>query len=394
MKRCAATPIKRVRVTAAHLAVARDAAKKDYSPKWDNIDSLTSEEFSQAFHYAMQYYSLQLSTKDLKTKVIQWMQREGCDVSLISEFKYTADWRCSSTMGAIAACLLKGMPQQCDDFNNGRDNKDWLLHQVANAIDQGKHDYSSDTKVVVPLDIHGRLMDTAKKMVQELDEAIDQWSRDPKSIDLLSINPLVIFQTQGTKAAHATIIKGFYSDTATEVSEVITGTADEQLREGYSTRTTTDLKALYAFYAAIMSACDMLAEIAKVERKPRIKKPVQKETLVKSLKYKKTDDGLKLVSISPILIIGAKELWCYDTKTRKLGKYIAKDESGLGVKGSTITGFDETHSIQKTLRKPADQLATFKSLGKVPLQKFLDDIITVDIKLCGRINENIILLKI
>ena len=51
-------------------------------------------------------------------------------------------------------------------------------------------------------------------------------------------------------------------------------------------------------------------------------------------------------------------------------------------------------SVQKTLRKPADQLKEFKSAGKVALRKFLDDINAVDTKLNGRINEEIMLLKV
>jgi hypothetical protein len=35
------------------------------------------------------------------------------------------------------------------------------------------------------------------------------------------------------------------------------------------------------------------------------------------------------------------------------------------VKGTTITGFSEMLSVQKTLRKPADQLKAFKEAGKV-----------------------------
>ena len=60
----------------------------------------------------------------------------------------------------------------------------------------------------------------------------------------------------------------------------------------------------------------------------------------------------------------------------------------------SITGFNENLSVQKTLRKPEEQLKEFKASGKVQLRKFLDDIRAVDIKLNGRINEDIILLRI
>jgi hypothetical protein len=73
---------------------------------------------------------------------------------------------------------------------------------------------------------------------------------------------------------------------------------------------------------------------------------------------------------------------------------LATEFQELGVKGTTITGFNEATSVQKTLRKPADQLKEFKAAGKVVLRRFLEDINAVDTRMNGRINEDIILLKI
>ena len=106
---------------------------------------------------------------------------------------------------------------------------------------------------------------------------------------------------------------------------------------------------------------------------------------------------------APDQIVKANELWVFNIKTRKIGKYIAKnidpqgqqrEGTGLSVKGTTIIGFDEEKSIQKTLRKPDEQLQTFKSSGKVKLRTFLDDIKTIDTKLNGRCNPDTLLLKV
>ena len=124
--------------------------------------------------------------------------------------------------------------------------------------------------------------------------------------------------------------------------------------------------------------------------------------LVEKLKYCKSYDKYKVASILPDQIIKANELWVFNIKTRKLGKYVAKnidpkgmgrDGTGLSVKGTTIIGFDETKSIQKTLRKPDDQIKEFKGLGKVKLRTFIDDIKTIDTKLTGRCNPYTLLLK-
>jgi hypothetical protein len=108
----------------------------------------------------------------------------------------------------------------------------------------------------------------------------------------------------------------------------------------------------------------------------------------------KTNEPLKLVSVSPTDIIGSTELWVYNTKSRKLGKYVSAEYQTLSVKGTSIINFNENLSICKTLRKPEEKLKEFKAAGKVQLRKFLDDINATDTKMNGRLNEETILLKV
>jgi hypothetical protein len=92
--------------------------------------------------------------------------------------------------------------------------------------------------------------------------------------------------------------------------------------------------------------------------------------------------------------LGASELWVYNTKTRKLGKYIAAAYQTLSVKGTTIINFDEQKSTSKTLRKPEEKLKEFAKAGKVQLRKFLDDVRATETLLNGRINADIVLLRV
>jgi hypothetical protein len=73
---------------------------------------------------------------------------------------------------------------------------------------------------------------------------------------------------------------------------------------------------------------------------------------------------------------------------------MAREGTGLSMKGTTIEGFDESLSVQKTLRKPEEQLKAFKAAGKVALRKFMEEIPTTDTKLNGRLNPDTVLLKV
>jgi hypothetical protein len=305
-------------------------------------------------------------------------------------------------MGAIASCLLRGMPAVRADFNDGRDTAAWLRNEIVKVINEGKNDIDEDEAkaaeaakpAVYTPSIQDRVRESAYKMTEEIEDAIEGFQTDPEAFDPKAFKMLNLLKGKEVKAAHARIIKGFYAKDLAELEELASGNADEQLREGYSHRSKKQIKNLIAFYQEIMSACDMLAQEAKVNRAPRKTKAVPKEKLIAKLKYMKTNEPLKLVSINPTDIIGCGELWIFNTKTRKLGKYIAAEFQTLGVKGTTITGFDEFKSVQKTIRKPEEKLKEFKAAGKVQLRKFLEDINATDTKMNGRINEDTILLKV
>ena len=386
------------RVTKKQVNEHRTKAARDMSPKWDGHEEMDTNQFMRHFRHSMDYYRLESSGKDLKPKVINWMGHNGYSKDLISQFKKTKDNRCSVTVGAIAANLLKGMPAQRADFNDGRDTVEWLRNAITRIVEEGKNDIEDEEgaevkPTIAQPSIQERVRDAAYAMTEEIEDAIESFSADPDAFDPKAFKILNLLRGRQVKAAHARIIKGFYQRQHDEFVEAAT-TKDEQLKEGYSHLSKANLKKITVFYHEILSACDMLAQEAKINKKPRAKKPTDKAKVVAKMKYLKQDDKLKLVSVSPVDIIGAKELWVFNTKTRKLGKYVTTEFSDLNVKGTTITGFDEHKSIAKTLRKPEDQLKEFKSAGKVALRKFLDDIKAVDIKLNGRINEDTILLKV
>ena len=142
-----------------------------------------------------------------------------------------------------------------------------------------------------------------------------------------------------------------------------------------------------------MSACDLITAESKANRKTRKPKPKSAEKLVAKIKYCISDEKYSVASINPADIIDATELWVFNTKTRKIGKYVAEDNCTLQVKGTTLQFFDTNKSVAKTLRKPEQQLPEFNKAGKVQLRKFLDNIKGVETKMNGRFNDQTVLLK-
>jgi len=390
---------KKTRVTRKQVAEHRSKSQKDHSPTWEGCENFDTEKFYRHWQGAMAYYRTEFKASDLKPAVIKWMTSNDYPKNVIEAFKKSKDWRCNGTMGAIASCLLRGMPSVRADFNNGRNSALWLGDQIADIVENSKMDIEEEeekeVKNALPqVSIQERVREATFGMTEEIEDAIQRWQTDPDNFNPKEFKVLNLLKGKQAKAAHARIIRDFYSRDLAELEELASGKADEQLKEGYSHRSKKQIRTFIDFLKEVNEACTMLMQEAKVTRKPRAKKAVPADKVVAKMKYMKTFEPLKLVSINPTDILGAKELWVYNTKTRKLGKYVANEYMELGVKGTSLTGFSEAQSICKTVRKPEEKLKEFKAAGKVQLRKFLDDINATDTRMNGRINEETILLKV
>lgn len=378
----------------------RENAKKDRSPKWDGAETWSGEQFTRAFREAMNYYNAEFTGRELKPQVINWMGRNGLPKDQIAAFKATSDGRCTSTMGAVAACLNKGMPAVHPEFNKGKDSAEWLKKAIVDITEAGKEDAPvveavAEAKPVMPIvSIQDRIREQAAGMSEELDAAIDNFIMDPEAFDPKAFKVISLLRGKGVKAAQARYIKSFFAFGHNELKELASGKSDDQLREAYSHHPRKNIKKLIEFYESIMAACDQIAQEAKVLKKPRAKKAVPADKLVAKLKFKTIDDKLGVVSVPAAGLIGAQSAVVYNTKTRKIGIYISKTSAGLSVKGTSITDFTDK-SFQKTLRKPAEQLKEFKDQNT---QKRVNDwfgkIKSVETVMNGRMSMDIMILKV
>jgi len=366
-------------------------------PSWDYDRALgfSNEEFDHYLRQSFRYYNYYYSTKDLKKYVVAWLRqhegREGLhklDKTTIDRYQRSADCLTPFTVCALIKAHERGMPL--------RDRHvEYILDAVKRVLtlkaDDEEVEVKQETKVVASAPtIQDRMNEVAKKHIlyfEMLEDALYAGETvDPKAYEYLTKNnvPQVLIGK----------IQAVFEPRCAEVREART-TKDEDLKDAYSYMKAADYKRYDAFYDKLFADLTAYNQTKKATKKAAVRKPPAKEKIVKSLKYLKQDAGMKLVSINPVDIVGAEQLWVYNVKNRKLGRYVAEDQGGaLGVKGTTIIGFNETKSTQKTLRKPEEQVKAFLASNKVELRKFLENIKTTEIKLNGRINADTILLKV
>ena len=385
----------------ASIAIRQNKAR-DMSPKWDGADEWDAEKFTSHFRHAMTWYRLESSVKELKPKLVEWMHDNGYVKADINIIRKTKDKYFNGTMVGIAACLLKGMPEVHKGFNQDRDTAAWLRKEIDKVMKEGANDLEDDEdapKVVEKVEVYvpsiqDRMREAAGKMSEELDAAIDAWIIDPTNFDPKAFKVVSLLRGKGAKAAHARFIKQYFNRSYEELLELSSGNAEEQLREAYKHNSRKNVNKLIEFYASIMAACEQIAAEQKVLKKPRAKKVKPAEELVKKLKFKAVDDKLGVVSVPAAGIIGASGAVVYNTKTRKLGYYIASSSAGLNVKGASIIDFTEK-SFQKTMRKPEQQLKEFKEQNtQKRFETWFEKIKTTETNLNGRVNGEVMILKI
>jgi len=169
---------------------------------------------------------------------------------------------------------------------------------------------------------------------------------------------------------------------------------DDQLKEGYSNFSKPQLKRFKELLDMIVAETNRMVTDNKPIRKKRRVKEKPASVLVSKMKYLKEFAELNLKSVSPEKIIGASQVWTYNTKTKLLAVYNADNAKGITVKGSTLQNYNDQSSIGKRLRKPEVVLKDLLDAGKVKLKRILPDLTTKESSLTGRMNDDTIIVRI
>jgi len=194
------------------------------------------------------------------------------------------------------------------------------------------------------------------------------------------------------------VIEARYRPRLQELQEVLVATpaTNIQLLEAYRCYKRGEIKQMIAWYESLLDACMEYRDVKVQARKPRVKKPRTVDKVVSKLQYMQQSDELKITSVDPKKLVGCNQVWLYNTHYRRLIVYYASEqEKQLTVKGTTILGWDPKTSIQKTLRKPEEQLAEFMQVsGRVALRQYMASVKTAANTPRGRMSEDVLILKV
>jgi len=274
-------------------------------------------------------------------------------------------------------------------FNNKEELQvnDWV--KVNNDIkDALGHDEEIENKpkvVSAKPNIQDRVRERGYDIIGDIEELIDK-NTEFSLYDWLQKNEI--------PAMYANKIIEHYKPWFMELYEAST-TNNADLNEAYSHMTKKELKDRIVFFTKFIEDAERYGGNAKKARAPRKKKTPTTEKLLKHFQYQKESNEYKLQSCDPATIIGAQELWVFNTKYKTLGVYRARGPAGLSVKRTSIDGYDSDSSLIKRVgRRPEEYTKKVLSGGKITLRKLMEEIKSEPTTFTDRINTNVVILKV
>ena len=287
-----------------------------------------------------------------------------------------------TTLGWLARLILRGAKISEEHQKRLNDNITILINNVVL-----EETVEKETKRVV-VNIQDAIKQKTKEYIGDLEGAVDEFIKEDKEFSLYND-----FKGKQIPAPYVSDVKVWAEKKLEEYNEVISS-KDSQLVEGYSNFNKKKLKAIVKLFEQFIEDCDKYGQFKKANRKPRAVRQRPPAQQVKNIKYKVKDDELNIESEKPVDLIGAAQVWVFNTKTRKLAVYTSESSQGMQVKGTTLQNWDPEKSKQKTLRKPEEQIKDLMSSGKVKLRTFMDSIKSKEGTVNGRINIDTVILKI
>ena len=345
--------------------------------KYLGDEPLLKEGYSNAeYSHALTWYNYMCTNSEAREYIKDYLDSKGRTVEL-KLFKRVPDSWIPTTAAWVARIMTRGTKLPPESVHFFETKLGECLKKAETIVEE-----KVETQVVIS--VHQRMRERSQDIIGEIEHMLDK-GEEFSLYDWLKANEI--------PAAYSPMIVAHYAPWLSELLEASEG-EDDQLKEAYSRLTKKQLKERILFFHKLIEDAERYGSVTKKTRAPRKPRTVSNEKLLKNFKYQKEDKNFKIASVNPEKIIGAQELWTFNTKYKTLTVFRALDRGGLKVKGTSIINYDEKVSVTKrTGRKPEEIVDKVLKGGKIILRKLMDDL-KGDAALTYRINENTILLKV
>ena len=342
---------------------------------------------------ALNWYSRFFDRKMAKEVILEFATARGVSVSDMRVLRGVSERDFDMSLAWLSRLAMRGLVLTEDELTRvGNHLRAVLVSRAAQSKPEVAEEKPASNRPNVQEIMRERAREAAGEIEGLFDGYLLNGDPDPSNVPVVGI-----LTERGVLPQHTSDIVARWRARRAELEAVQDGD-DADLKEGYSQWGKIAIRNMIKFCDSVIAGVGSYINVKRATKTPRKRKAVPVERVVAKVKYAKTysDSALKLnlTSLSPTKIVGATEVWAYDTAKRRLHYYAADSHVGtLGVKGASITGFDTAVSGMKTLRKPAETLKTLLNAGKPAARKLFKEIKSVHAAVKGRTNESLIILR-
>ena len=401
--------------------VIRKQRSKAQDPNWTTALDISGQAYHRYKMISVDWYYQERKPVELFPDLLAWMKENGYskeDIATIKRHGYSG----LVYPSIYARCLRQGMPDIHPEHNaywqtlpgtigDVHPTSDYIKKSIAQAIERTppapKLVVDNTKPKVERKTIQENMRDKTNDIEGALHQLVDEFvNSDYKDLDKYSVMKLL--REEGCPPQTIDIIANPLRAQLNEINELLAPPTKKQLekmseqeqdmiaqlQEGYSHLGKLQIRSLQKFLEKAVADCASYVQVKKADRQPRPAKQKTPAQLVRKFKYLKKFEELDLTSVSPEKMVHGSEAWLYNTKTRKL-IYVIADETikTYNIKNNSVIGFDPNKSVQKTLRKPSEQLKELMNAGKPNNRKQFANIKATEIKYNGRGNEHVVILK-
>ena len=401
--------------------VIRKQRSKAQDPNWTTALDMSGQAYHRYKMISVDWYYQERKPVELFPDLLAWMKENGYskeDIATIKRHGYSGIVYPS----IYARCLRQGMPDIHPEHNaywqtlpgtigDVHPTSHYIKKSIAQAIERTppapKLVVDNTKPKVERKTIQENMRDKTNDIEGAVHQLVDEFvNSDYKDLDKYSVMKLL--REEGCPPQTIDIIANPLRAQLNEINELLAPPTKKQLekmseqeqdmiaqlQEGYSHLGKLQIRSLQKFLEKAVADCASYVQVKKADRQPRPAKQKTPAQLVRKFKYLKKFEELDLTSVSPEKMVHGSEAWLYNTKTRKL-IYVIADETikTYNIKNNSVIGFDPNKSVQKTLRKPSEQLKELMNAGKPNNRKQFANIKATEIKYNGRGNEHVVILK-
>lgn len=340
-------------------------------------------ELTRAFNWYNYFYG----KKEAKDFVCAYLETQN-KAKEAKQIRSLSDSQVRLTTGWLCRMTLMGL-----QLNEHEQIKlDNLVNDLLAIKEEAKKEVESAEDAQPKITIQDRLREKVSECAGELEGLFDDFlvAGAKMSADW---KPIATIRGMNVAPQMISTISEIWKKKLTEFESVSEG-KDGQLVEAYKHYSKIQLRNIVKFCEQVIADCGAYVQIKKVERKPRKVKPVSPEKKAAKFKVIMEFAELKLKGLPAAQLVDKTEAWLYDTKKRKLIHIVADEYAKVfTVKNNAIVGFSVTETVQKTLRKPAEQLKPIMTAGKPAARKAFKDIKATETAWNGRGTENLMVLR-